>query len=342
MLTERQLLILEAIIRNYTETGQPVGSKTLQQQLPMNVSSATIRNEMAVLEQQGYIAKEHSSSGRSPSLKGYRYYVDNLMKPSKLDRSALHDIRSSFGSEFQKVDEILATSANILSELTSYTAISLKQETKDLRLEGFRLVELGNRQVMLILVTNDGNVESQTFTMPKGISGSELEAVIRLINDKVVGLPLAKVGAKLREYLPILSRYLRQPAVFLDVFGNALEKVAREHIYIGGKMNLLNFSQDASFEQIKSLYSLIDQNQGIGQLLSSSKNGVVVKLGDELPTSLLRNYSLISATFDDGHQGRGTIALLGPTNMPYSKMIGLVTAFRDELTQRITDYYQKF
>ena len=128
MLTERQLLILEAVIRNYTEAGQPIGSKTLQQQLPVHVSSATIRNEMAVLEQQGYIAKEHSSSGRIPSLKGYRYYVDNLMKPSKLDRNALYDIRNSFGNEFQKIDEILATSAKILSDLTSYTAISLKPE----------------------------------------------------------------------------------------------------------------------------------------------------------------------------------------------------------------------
>ena len=193
VLTERQLLILEAVIRNYTEAGQPIGSKTLQQQLPVHVSSATIRNEMAVLEQQGYIAKEHSSSGRIPSLKGYRYYVDNLMKPSKLDRNALYDIRNSFGNEFQKIDEILATSAKILSDLTSYTAISLKPEAKDLRLEGFRLVELGNQQVMVILVTSDGTVESQTFTMPSGISGSELEAVIRLINDKVVGLPLRQV-----------------------------------------------------------------------------------------------------------------------------------------------------
>ncbi len=342
VLTERQLLILEAVIRNYTEAGQPIGSKTLQQQLPVHVSSATIRNEMAVLEQQGYIAKEHSSSGRIPSLKGYRYYVDNLMKPSKLDRNALYDIRNSFGNEFQKIDEILATSAKILSDLTSYTAISLKPEAKDLRLEGFRLVELGNQQVMVILVTSDGTVESQTFTMPSGISGSELEAVIRLINDKVVGLPLRQVIVRLNECLPLLNRYLHQPAGFIDVFGNILSRVAKEQVYVGGKMNLLDFSKDASLEQIKSLYSLVDQTQGIGSLVDSTKDGISIKLGDELPSILLQNYSLISATFDDGNHGQGTIAILGPTNMPYSKMIGLITVFRDELAKRINDYYQKF
>lgn len=343
VLTERQLLILEAVIRNYTESGQPIGSKTLQQQLPVHVSSATIRNEMAVLEQQGYIAKEHSSSGRIPSLKGYRYYVDNIVQPVKLDNTALHSIRNSLGTEFQKVDEIVATSAKILSDLTSYTAISFKPEAKDICLEDFRMVELGNQQVMVILVTSDGTVESQTFTMPAGISGNELKAVIRLINDKVVGLPLNQVIVRLNECLPLLTRYLHQPEGFIDVFGNVLHQAVKEQVYVGGKMNLLDFSKDASLEQIKSLYSLVDQSNGIGNLLNASQQSEIsIKLGDELPEIFLQNYSLISASFDDGNNGRGTIAILGPTNMPYSKMLGLISVFRDELTQRITDYYQKF
>lgn len=341
LLTERQLLILEAVIRNYTESGQPIGSKTLQQRLPVHVSSATIRNEMAVLEQQDYIAKEHSSSGRIPSLKGYRYYVDNIVQPSQLDRTSLKNIRSSFGNEFQKVDEIVATSAQILSDLTSYTAISLKPKAKDIRVEGLRIVPLGNQQVMGILVTSDGTVESQTFTVPAGISSDELEVAMRLLDDKIAGVPLSQVLVRLNDCLPLLSRYLHQPAGFVEVFGSILDKALKEQVYIGGKMNMLDFSKGASLEQIKSLYSLVDQTK-IGSLVTPAKSGISVKLGDELPSKLLQNYSLISATFDDGNNGQGMIALLGPTNMPYSKMIGLVSVFRDELTRRITDYYQRF
>ena len=120
VLTERQLLILETIIKDYTDVGQPIGSKTLQEQLPVHVSSATIRNEMAALEKAGLIRKEHSSSGRVPSIKGYRYYVDNILTPAQVDQQALADIRSSFQGDFSKVDEIVAASANILSDLTNY------------------------------------------------------------------------------------------------------------------------------------------------------------------------------------------------------------------------------
>lgn len=341
VLTDRQLLILEAIIRDYTEIGQPIGSKALQEQLPIHVSSATIRNEMAVLEHQGYITKEHSSSGRVPSLKGYRYYVDNIVKPAKLDKQSLKSIRNSFGNEFLKVDEIVATSAKILSDLTSYTAIMLKPDSTDLRLEGFRMVPIGHQQVMVILVASDGTVESQIFNIPPEISGDELEAVMRLINDQVVGLPLNQVITKLHATLPLLTRYLQQPAGFLDVFGNVLDKAVKEQVYVSGRMNLLNFAHDNNVEQLKSLYSLVNQVPNISDLVDNDK-GISVRFGDELTNKLLLDYSLVSATYDDGHNGQGLIAILGPTNMPYAKMIGLLGAFRKELTARLIDYYQNF
>ena len=179
MLTDRQLSILKAIIQNYTDVGQPIGSKKLQEQLPIHVSSATIRNEMAALERQGLIMKQHSSSGRIPSLEGYRYYVDNLLEPDKLDRNVVSRIRKSLNYEFAKVDDIVALSAQLLSQMTNYVAISLKPGSNDVVVEGFRLVPLGNQQVMVLLVTSDGSVENQIFSIPENIHGDQLEAVIR-------------------------------------------------------------------------------------------------------------------------------------------------------------------
>lgn len=342
MLTPRQLLILEAIIRDYTNIGQPIGSKKLQEQLPVHVSSATIRNEMAALEQAGYIAKEHSSSGRVPSLLGYRYYVDNLVQPSKLNQEELRNIRTSFDSEFSKVDEIVATSARILSDLTNYTAISLKPGSQELRLEGFRMVPLGSQQVMLLMVTSDGTVENQIFNLPAGISGDELEAVIRLINDQLVGLPLNQIEAHLQNNMALLQRYLHQPAGFIEVFGNVLEKAVREHVYVGGKKNLLNLVNSDNLEQIKLLYSLVDHKTDLNSLLGRLDDDISVKIGRELMNDILLDYSVISATYNDGNNGQGLIAILGPTNMPYSKMIGLLDVFRNELSRRLTNYYNSF
>ncbi|WP_027107035.1 heat-inducible transcriptional repressor HrcA [Ligilactobacillus ceti] len=341
MLTQRQLLILDAIIRDYTNIGEPIGSKTLQNQLPVHVSSATIRNEMAVLERNGFIMKEHSSSGRVPSLKGYRYYIDNIVEPEIVEPQALHSIQSSFSNEFQKVDEIVAVSAKILSELTNYTAFTLKPEAKEVRLEGFRLVPLGNQQVMVILVTSDGGVENQLFNLPPGMHGEELEAVVRVINNQVVGLPLKDVTRKLQASLPLLTKYLQQPEIFIEVFSQMLDQALCDQVYIDGKMNLLNLANSENLEEIKHLYTLFEHDTpDVVTLLDDLDQDISVTFGNEQHNSLV-DYSLISATYDVGAYGKGKIAILGPTNMPYSKMLGLLTVFRKELANKMIDYYRE-
>ncbi len=341
MLTERQLLILETIIQDYANVGQPIGSKKLQEQLPVHVSSATIRNEMAVLERAGYIMKEHSSSGRVPSLSGYRYYIDNIVKPTQLDQKALGVIRNALANNFSKVDEIIAMSARLLSRMTDYTAISLKPGSKDVKLEGFRLVPLGSSQVMLIMVTSDGTVESQIYNVPVGIHGDQLEAVVRLINEEVVGLPIDEVSAKLQVNAPKLRKYLRGSISLLDVFDNVLGKAVHQQVFVDGKKNLLNYLTNDNIEQVKSVYSLVDHGSGLDELLKTNRDFAVI-IGDELSDNLLSDYSLISAKYHDGNNGEGLIAILGPTNMQYSKVLGLVDALRFELSQRLSNYYRDF
>lgn len=342
MLTKRQLLILKEIVRLYTETGQPVGSKKLLEQLPIHISSATIRNEMVHLEDQGLLEKTHLSSGRIPSLRGYRYYLDHLVEPSSIDANDLAVIETSFDQSYHEIDQIVAQSAKILSSLTNYTAISLGPEIKDLKLTGFRLVPLNDDQVMAILVTDNGTVENQIFSIPTGIDGDSLEKIIRIINDQLVGLPLMEVVKKLHHEIPqLLTKYMITPEGFLDIFGGVLKKAAQERYYVGGKMNLINTSTLKDVDQLKALYSLIDQNQDLGQIIGApADQPIEVRLGDELTNDLLKNFSVITATYNVSDHGRGMIALLGPTSMPYSRMIGLLDVFREELAKKITDYYR--
>lgn len=341
-LTDRQKLILQAIVREYTETGSAVGSKGLSAHLPIHVSSATIRNEMAALEEAGYVQKEHTSSGRVPSLLGYRYYVDHLVSDDAVERADIQLIQSELGGSFNKIDEIIEESANLLSELTSYTAFTLKPEQADVRLSGFRLVPLGNRQVMAIMVLDNGDVANQTFTVPRNIASDQLEAVVRLINDQLVGLQLPEIMEKLRVQIPAqVGQYLQTPSGFLEILGHVLDQAATERFFVGGRLNLLNFSADQDPQVLKSMYQLFDTSTDIASVLSPPDNQVQVKIGDEITNDLLKDYSLVTGTYDVGPHGRGMIAVLGPTRMPYSRMIGLIGAFRQELAAKLLDYYRE-
>ncbi|KRK74370.1 heat-inducible transcriptional repressor HrcA [Lacticaseibacillus nasuensis] len=346
MLTKRQLLILKEIIRSYTESGTPVGSKSLMASLPVHVSSATIRNDMAALEEAGLIQKTHSSSGRVPSTKGYRYYLDHLVEPAAATPFEIQAIQQGFGGHFYKIDEIVAQSARILSNLTNYTAFSLGPELANIKLTGFRLVPLGNRQVMAILVTNNGNVENQLFTLPPGVASDEVEKAIRIVNDQLVGLTLPEVAKKLNtDVPPMLFKYMDSPDGFLDIFGNVLRQAASERFYVGGRLNLMDYLDDSDVARLKRIFSLIDDDNGdINRLLGpvAGTPDVKVRLGDELTPEVLGDLSVITASYSVGDHGTGMIALLGPTQMPYSKMIGLLEAFRQELAKRLTDYYNHF
>lgn len=343
MLTQRQKAILQAIVRQYTSTGQPVGSKHLAEKLPFKVSSATIRNEMAVLEDHQLIKKEYSSSGRVPSKRGYRYYVDHLLDANALTDNDLVVIQNSLGTSFQKIDEIVSHSADILSDLTSYTAFTLKP---DVRLSGFRVVPLGNHKVIAILVTDSGDVESQSFTLPRNFDTDALQAVIRMINDQLVGRPLTEVVKRLNDDIPKrIMQYMHGSDGFLDLFDNVVSRAARERFFVGGRLNILGFSNNQDPQALQVLYSLIDQNDELSHLLDtgSDDKDVNVRIGSEIAKNqVLKDYSLITASYDVDQYGKGIIAVLGPTRMPYSRTIGIVNAFRQELAKRLLDFYRHY
>lgn len=347
MLTERQELILKTVIQDFTNTHEPVGSKTVMNQLPIKVSSATIRNEMAVLEDNGLIEKTHSSSGRIPSTEGYRYYLDNLVQPLQLPEEMYHEIGYQFDQPFNQVDEIVKEAAKILSDLTDYTAFAEGPEAKDVMITGFRIVPLAPRQVMAILVTSDGGVKNQVYTLPRHILGEEVEQAVRLINDQLVGRNLKDINKDTFAQLSSNNVVGKNLPEFLELLESVIKDAASEQMYVDGQLNLLNNAENSDLQEIKSLYELINSNHLAGELIDLSdsqkeKYPVHVRLGSELQNDLLKDFSLVTAEYSVGNYGRGTIAILGPRNMPYSEMIGLMEYFRQELARKLLDYYGRF
>ena len=340
LLTERQGEILRVIIQNYTTTGQPVGSKTLMEG-GIAASSATIRNEMKLLEEFDLLSKTHSSSGRIPSMKGYRYYVDHLLNPVQVEPAAVQRIRQGFGQEFHEINDIIQHSAEILSNLTSYTALSLGPDINERHLTSFKIVPLNHRQVVAIIVTDKGNVENKVFTLPNHIQSEELEIMVRIINERLIGESLITVYHRLRTEIPMnLHKYFQTTEGILDLFHQMLSHLFEEKIYVGGQMNLLDFEANHDKLQFKSMYSFMKSPEELTQLLAPRDSMIQIKIGSELGHELLENMSLIQASYDIQGHGQGTIALLGPANMPYSKMFGLMDVFREELAMKLADYYR--
>lgn len=340
VLSERQLNILHMLVKIYTETGVPVSSKTLMNH-GINASSATIRNDLAKLEEFELIQKMHSSSGRVPSIKGYRFYVDHLMTPVEMTNHEVIKIRQMLNQRYNATNEIIEQSAKILSELTSYTAFSLGPEVKERKLTGFRIVPLNRNQLIAIIVTDQGYVESQVFSIPSDISSEDIEKMIRIINDRLVGENLLTVYHKLRTEIPlVLQKYFSNSSNVLYLFEEVFNQAFDDQIYISGGMNLLNSEVLTDVAEFKSIYSLISDSDKLTEILLPDTTGIDIKIGDEIENELLLNMSLITASYEVPEHGKGVIALLGPTSMSYSKLLGLVNVFKDELSGHLDSYYR--
>ena len=197
MLTNRQSLILQLTVNDFIESAQPVGSRQLSEKKEAPFSSATIRNELAELEEMGYLEKTHTSSGRVPSEKGYRFYVDHLLTPEKLKMEDSFQMRSLFQEKIVETEELIRKSATILSDLTNYTSVLLGPDTSLHAVKRFSIVPLDETTAVAIIVTDNGRVENRLFTVPEGFNASDIEKMVNILNDRLVGTPLVQLQKSL-------------------------------------------------------------------------------------------------------------------------------------------------
>ena len=340
MLTERQLLILKAIVQLFTKYEQPIGSKKLLDETQMSYSSATVRNEMSQLENKGYLQKTHTSSGRIPSLKGYRLYIDHLLELQHLASEDQNKMQLDLGAEFKQMDDVIRHSADVLSQLTNYTAIVLGPEHHSHRLTGFRIVQLNKRQMMAILVTDNGSVENMTFQLPQSVKPEDLEKLIRIINEELVGDTLLEVYEKLKHEIPILiQKYARSAEGIMTLFSNSFLPSKKDTVHISGKMNFLNYTDTIEASKIKSIYESMNHKSELITLLTEMNRGIDVRIGEELKNELFSEFSLVTGSFIVKDHGKGIVAVLGPTNMSYEKTIGQLNSFRHELSNALLKFY---
>ncbi len=323
MLSKRQNEILKLIIEEYGKAPIPVGSKSICNIL--GVSSATVRNEMSALENMGYLEKTHISSGRVPSKEGYRYYVDNLMKPKDMTGEEVLNLQKIFQNKSLVLSDAISKSLEIISEMTHYTAVILGDNSES-KLKKVEVVPINNNSAIAIVITDQGHIENKKIDM-EDTNIDEIGKIVELINKLIVGTPITEVPEKLEfEIKPIINRYITNHEAIYNAFYSAFKDMRdSSDIIVKGKNNMLEFEEFSSnASKIKDLVNKFDDNNLVSSIKEDS-SGINIYIGEE--NSIDDDLTIIKTKYNT-NSGEGTLAIIGPKRMEYDKVVGLLEVLK--------------
>ena len=315
MLSSRQEELLKLIVEEYIKTVKPVSSKSLCDTL--DCSSATVRNEMSMLEDLGLLEKTHTSSGRVPSEKGYRYYVDNIMKPKELSGEDVLKLQTVFHNKSLMLSDAITKSMEIISELTNYTCVVLGDTS------------ISDNSLIAIIVTNKGHVENKNIVLDENVTVEEIKQTVDLINKLIVGTPIEDVSSTLEyEVKPIIGKYVKQHEVLYNAFYNAFSDFTKDPIIkMSGTKNILMQPEFDDTNRIREIVSKFEDKEMVSNI-KEDKNGINIYIGSE--SEFDDDVSIIKTHYTlNGEEG--TIALIGPKRMEYDRAITLLNYIMDNL-----------
>lgn len=322
-MTERQEMILKLIVDEYVKSAEPIGSKSLAKIL--DVSSATIRNEMGALESEGYIEKTHTSSGRVPSEKGYRYYIETVAKSVEDDTNGYFEFEQIFSNKEAERDNIIKEAINLLSEATNCTAISLGPNAFHSKVKKVQMVQLNANHGLILVITNFGHVESKEINFDDHVDVDELMKVIDLLNEMLRDTLISKVSEKLHYEIEHsqIKELLKYRETIVDSFIEAFSKFAQSRYYLTGQSNMLYQPEFNDIDKLREFISAIE-NKEIFKIVDSEKEGISVKIGTENQITSMNDITVISSTYDTIDGEKGTVSIVGPKRMDYRKVIPLI------------------
>ena len=336
MLIDRQVLILQSIVENFITTNQPVGSKQLAQSI--DFSSATIRNDMSKLEKEGLIKKTHISSGRVPSEKGYRYYVDYIKKDYELTSSESEKLKELMSDKYVSEDNYLEKNAIVLSDLTDCTAVILAPTKADRRINKVEVILLSSRSILVILVTNIGEVFQQNYKLDADFTAEDIAEVNKLLQTYFYDVDMATAHVIIHGEL---EKYLKTKVNNYDMIVVALNRLLqnkiRKTVALGGKYNLLKQPDIDNVEKLKEVVSLLEDDKIVELLdhnVEVTDSDTCIKIGKELELENIADLSLVSSKYNTSI-GQGVIAVFGPKRMDYSKIMTLIGCVRDNLNNNL-------
>lgn len=325
MLSERQKLVLKTIVEEYVSTNEPVGSRTLSRLEWFSASPATLRNDMANLEDLGYLVKTHSSSGRIPSEKGYRFYVEEMMKKEQESNLEFPMIDDIFRRQDISREEAINQSMDLVSNLTNYTSIVLGQSAYNSRIRKLEFLALQDHFAIILMITDLGHVESKKILIPDGLSVKEIEKVIGVLDEILHNCLVCEIEAKLKE--EITNEEVRDFILYredlVNAFASAFADMAKDKYHVQGQSKMLLQPEFQDVEKLKEIYEAIEQRE-ILKVVKYDETGITVRIGQENEIKALQDCTVITVPYESSSGERGAISVFGPTRMEYNKIIPLL------------------
>jgi heat-inducible transcriptional repressor len=338
-LDERKLHILQAIIDDYIVTAEPVGSRTLARKYIIDISSATIRNEMADLEELGYLEQPHTSAGRVPSDKAYRLYVDRMLELTGLSNVEADSIKTIYKERSRQIEQIIRSASNVLSDITNYTSVILSPQGDCVHVKHIQLVPVGDDLALLIIVTNSGIIKDTVIRIPQGVAPDYLNRISMMLTEEFKNKTLGDI--RFDKETKLYHSMNQDQQLFnklVDAFTLSLAVKEDNNVYMGGMTNIFNFPEYKDVMRARTFLDLMQKKDVLYQLLKSSteKKGINVSIGQENEVEELKQYSVISATYEMGGRVMGSIGLIGPKRMEYGKAISAIDYVGKSLSQYLT------
>ena len=335
MLSERKIQIFKAIVEEFIQTADPVGSKLLLDKYNFNYSSATIRNEMMELESMGLLEKTHTSSGRVPSVKGYHFYVEHLMD-DKSDDKIEYALSQVFSDRRLNINEVIKKSCDILSQMTNLTTIVLGPDSQSQRLEGVQVIPLSDNSAMAVFETNEGHSESRIFNFDNRLSSAEIQTCCNVLNERLSGTLLHELVDKLNIIRPILAHKVEHYEVLFEAFMSAFLKFAADNMYLSGQNNLLNQPEFADIDKLKQVMKLLE-NSVLWRTLGHNKGDLLLQKDEQSQLVWMDDMAVVSSTIKFKDKESGQLMVLGPNRMEYNRILSMMKT----LTKAIEQIYGK-
>ena len=333
-LDERKTVILQAIIKNYLETGEPVGSRTISKYTDLNLSSATIRNEMADLEELGYIVQPHTSAGRIPSDKGYRFYVDAMMQKHEKEVEQLKDVLLE---KEEKLDHMLKQAAKLMAVNTNYATMITAPRSSKNTLKFLQLSRIDDTHILAVIVIEGNVIKNTVIEVDESLSDDTMLKLNILLNTHLAGLSIEEIN------LGLITSLKQQAGVYGPIIEEVIDSVAETikeeedlEIYTSGTNNIFKYPELSDNQKASDLINAFEEKQLLTQLIDEgdareNKNEIKVYIGEESPIQTMKDCSIVTANYEFGDGMRGMIGIIGPKRMDYDKVVGTIKTIKSQL-----------
>lgn len=335
-LDERKKKILQAVIRNYLESGEPVGSRTISKYTDLNLSSATIRNEMADLEELGYIVSPHTSAGRIPTDLAYRFYVDSLMEDKAEQDREMEELRGLLTETEGKMDRLLKNVAKVLATNTNYASVVSAPQIRGTKMKFLQLSKVNDSQLLVIIMLEGNVIKNSIIPLEQPLDDETVLKLNILLNSHLNGLAIEEIN------LGMIAGLKSQAGIHSEIIGNVIDAVASAiradedlEVYTSGATNILKYPELADKEKAGELLNAFEEKQTLAKLATDSieqgETGIQVYIGEESKLGGMKDCSVVTATYDLGDGMRGSVAIVGPKRMDYEKVMGTLKSMQTEL-----------